>query len=160
CTGPAEYADRYVSPDSGSVKMAMAYSGMLNAGLAVVAKRRINADTVESSHLVGDVADKVCVITDDLTSTAGTLCAAADILKKAGAAKIYVVVSHCLLNDKGKKKLMSDTNIEQLITTDGVPRMDDLDGKIKILSVAPLLGEAIRRIHQGRSVSSLFRMKE
>ncbi len=149
-----------VSPDSGSVKMAMAYSGMLNAGLAVVAKRRINADTVESSHLVGDVADKVCVITDDLTSTAGTLCAAADILNKAGAAKIYVVVSHCLLNDKGKKKLMSDTNIKQLITTDGVPHMDDLDGKIKILSVAPLLGEAIRRIHQGRSVSSLFRMKE
>jgi len=149
-----------VSPDSGSVKMAMAYCNSLNAGLAVVAKRRINADTVASSHLVGEVEDKICVITDDLTSTAGTLCAAADILKKAGAAKIYVVVSHCLLNDKGKKKLMADTNIEQLITTDGVPHMDDLDGKVKILSVAPLLGEAIRRIHQGRSVSSLFRTKD
>ena len=149
-----------VSPDSGSVKMAMAYCGMLNAGLAVVAKRRINANTVASSHLVGEVKDKICVITDDLTSTAGTICAAADILKKAGAAKIYVVVSHCLLNDEGKKKLMAYTNIEQLITTDGVPHMDDLDGKVKILSVAPLLGEAIKRIHQGRSVSSLFRMKE
>ncbi len=149
-----------VSPDSGSVKMAMAYCEMLNAGLAVVAKRRINADTVASSHLVGEVEDKICIITDDLTSTAGTLCAAADILKKAGAAKIYAVVSHCLLNDAGKKKLMADTNIEQLITTDGVPHMDDLDGKVKILSVAPLLGEAIKRIHQGRSVSSLFRMKE
>jgi len=149
-----------VSPDSGSVKMAMAYCGDLNAGLAVVAKRRINADTVASSHLVGEVEDKVCVITDDLTSTAGTLCAAADILKKAGAAKIYVVVSHCLLNEKGKKKLSSDKNIVQLITTDGVPRVDSLDGKVKTLSVAPLLGEAIRRIHQGRSVSSLFRMKE
>jgi ribose-phosphate pyrophosphokinase len=149
-----------VSPDSGSVKMAMAYCGMLNAGLAVVAKRRINADTVASSHLVGDVEDKICIITDDLTSTAGTLCAAADILKEAGAAKIYVVVSHCLLNDEGKKKLMADTNIEQLITTDGVPHMNDLDGKVKILSIAPLLGEAIKRIHQGRSVSSLFRMKE
>jgi len=149
-----------VSPDSGSVKMAMAYCGMLNAGLAVVAKRRINADTVASSHLVGEVENKICVITDDLTSTAGTICAAADILKKAGAAKIYVVVSHCLLNDEGKKKLIAYTNIEQLITTDGVPHMDDLDGKVKILSVAPLLGEAIKRIHQGRSVSSLFRMKE
>ena len=149
-----------VSPDSGSVKMAMAYCGMMNAGLAVVAKRRINADTVASSHLVGDVKGKFCVITDDLTSTAGTICAAADILKKAGAAKIYVVVSHCLLNDKGKKKLLEDSSIEQLITTDGVPDMDDLDGKVKALSIAPLLGEAIRRIHEGRSVSSLFRMKE
>ena len=149
-----------VSPDSGSVKMATAYCDMLGVGLAVVAKRRINADTVASSHLVGDVENKTCVITDDLTSTAGTLCAAADILKKAGAAKIYVVVSHCLLNEKGKAKLLADNSIEQLITTDGVPDMDDLDGKVKILSIAPLLGEAIRRIHQGRSVSSLFRMKE
>ncbi|MDD5697213.1 MAG: ribose-phosphate pyrophosphokinase [Victivallaceae bacterium] len=149
-----------VSPDSGSVKMAMAYCGMLNAGLAVVAKRRLNADTVASSHLVGEVGGKICVITDDLTSTAGTICAAADILRDAGAARIYVVVSHCLLNEKGKQKLLENTSIEQLITTDGVPQTDDLDGKIKVLSVAPLLGEAIRRVHEGRSVSSLFRMKE
>lgn len=149
-----------VSPDSGSVKMATVYCDGLNGGLAVVAKRRIDADTVASLHLVGEVENKICVITDDLTSTTGTICAAADILKKAGAAKIYVVVSHCLLNDKGKKKLLSDTSIEQLITTDDVPHTDDLDGKVKILSVAPLLGEAIRRIHQGRSVSSLFKMNE
>jgi ribose-phosphate pyrophosphokinase len=149
-----------VSPDSGSVKMANAFCGMLNAGLAVVAKRRINADTVASSHLVGDVKGKTCIITDDLTSTAGTICAAADILKKAGASKIYVVVSHCLLNEKGKKKLLEDDSIEQLITTNGVPQPDDLDGKVKVLSVAPLLGEAIKRIHQGRSVSSLFKMQK
>ena len=82
---------------------------MLDAGLAVVAKRRINADTVASSHLVGDVKGKTCIITDDLTSTAGTICAAADILKKAGASKIYVVVSHCLLNDKGKRSFLKTT---------------------------------------------------
>lgn len=149
-----------VSPDSGSVKMANAYCGMLDAGLAVVAKRRINADTVASSHLVGEVKDKICIITDDLTSTASTICAAADILKKAGAAKIYVVVSHCLLNEQGKKQLSADTSIEQLITTNGVPHVDDLNGKIKVLNIAPLLGEAIRRIHQGRSVSSLFQTKK
>lgn len=78
-----------VAPDSGSAKMAMNYGDMLEAGFAVVTKRRINATTVASSHLVGDVKDKNCVITDDLTSTAGTLCAAAKILKANGAAKIY-----------------------------------------------------------------------
>lgn len=145
-----------VAPDSGSTKMAMAYCDMLGAGFAVVAKRRINATTVASSHLVGDVKGKVCVITDDLTSTCGTLCAAAKILKTNGAAKVYCAVSHCLLNDAGKKKLLDTPEIEQLITTDAIPQDDDLGGKIKVLSVAPLLGEAIRRVHDGKSVSSLF----
>ncbi len=145
-----------VAPDSGSTKMAMSYGDMLNGGFAVVAKRRINATTVASSHLVGDVRDKVCVLTDDLTSTCGTLCAAAKILKANGAAKVYAAVTHCLLNDDGKRRLMETPEIEQLITTDAVPQTDDLGGKIKVVSVAPLLGEAIRRIHDGKSVSSLF----
>jgi ribose-phosphate pyrophosphokinase len=149
-----------VSPDSGSVKMAMAYCDMLNAGLAVVAKRRIDADSVASSHLVGDVKGKVCVVTDDLTSTAGTICAAADILKNAGAKKVYVAVSHCLLSEKGQRKILENDSIEQLITTDCVPIDNVLDGKIKILSIAPLLGEAIKRIHEGKSVSSLFKIKK
>ncbi|QSH42582.1 ribose-phosphate pyrophosphokinase [Lentisphaerota bacterium ZTH] len=149
-----------VSPDSGSVKMAMAYCDSLDAGLAVVAKRRIDADSVASSHLVGEVKDKICVITDDLTSTAGTICAAADILKNKGAKKVYVAVSHCLLNDKGREKLLASESIEELITTDGVPVENHLDGKVKVLSVAPLLGEAIKRIHEGKSVSSLFQIKK
>lgn len=86
----------------------MSYGDMLEAGFAVVTKRRINATTVASSHLVGDVRDKVCVITDDLTSTAGTLCAAAKILKANGAARIYCAVSHCILNESGKEKLLGD----------------------------------------------------
>ena len=122
----------------------------------MVTKRRINATTVASSHLVGDVKDKICVITDDLTSTAGTLCAAAKILKANGAAKVYAAVSHCMLNDSGKEKLLATPEIEQLVTTDAVPVIDDLGGRIKVISVAPLLGEAIRRIHDGKSVSSLF----
>ena len=145
-----------VAPDSGSAKMAMNYGDMLEAGFAVVTKRRINATTVASSHLVGDVKGRICVITDDLTSTAGTLCAAAKILKANGAAKVYCAVSHCLLSDIGKEKLLATPEIEQVITTDAVPIVDDLGGKIKVVSIAPLLGEAIRRIHDGKSVSSLF----
>ncbi len=148
-----------VAPDSGSTKMAMTYGDMLEAGFAVVTKRRINATTVASSHLVGDVKDRICVITDDLTSTCGTLCAAAKILKEHGAAKVYAAVSHCLLNDKGREKLLATPEIEQLVTTDAVPITETLNGKIKVISVAPLLGEAIRRIHDGKSVSSLFYIK-
>ena len=145
-----------VAPDSGSTKMAMKYGDMLQAGFAVVTKRRINATTVASSHLVGDVKDRICVITDDMTSTAGTLCAAAKILKTHGAAKIYAAVSHCLLNEKGVEKLLATPEIEQIITTDAVPNINDVGGRIKVVSIAPLLGEAIKRIHDGKSVSSLF----
>ncbi len=145
-----------VAPDSGSAKMAMMYSDMLQAGFAVVTKRRIDAVHVASSHLVGEVKDRICVITDDLTSTAGTLCAAAKILKANGAAKVYAAVSHCLLNDAGRQKLVDTPEIEQLITTDAVPVTETMNGRIKVVSIAPLLGEAIRRIHEGKSVSSLF----
>lgn len=145
-----------VAPDSGSAKMAMHYSDLLDAGFAVVAKRRINATTVASSHLVGDVKDRICVITDDLTSTAGTLCAAARILKEKGAAKVYASVSHCLLDAKGKERLISETAIEQLVTTDAVPITDTCNGKIRVVSVAPLFGEAISRVHDGKALHTLF----
>ncbi|OGV50733.1 MAG: ribose-phosphate pyrophosphokinase [Lentisphaerae bacterium GWF2_44_16] len=148
-----------VSPDSGSVKMATAYCDMLNAGLAVVAKRRIDAKAVASSHLVGEVEGRTCVITDDLTSTAGTLVAAAELLKKEGAKEIYAAISHCLLNERGRA-LISSSCIKEILTTDAVPVSDTCGGKVKVYSVAPLLGEAIKRIHEGESVSSLFKIKE
>ncbi len=148
-----------VAPDSGSVKMAQAYSDMLNAGLAVVSKRRIDAVAVESSHLVGDVEGKSCVITDDLTSTAGTLIAAANLLMKKGAKEVFAAVSHCLLSKEGEKRLEASC-IKELITTDAVP-IPELSSchKIKVLSVANLLGDAIQCIHKGESVSSLFDVK-
>ncbi len=148
-----------VSPDSGSVKMAHAYADMLGAGFAVVAKRRISADKVESSHLVGDVKGRDCVLVDDLTTTAGTLVRAAERLKEAGADRIFAAVSHCCLVEKGMEALLNSC-ITELVTTDSIPLDTNFtNGRVKVLSVAGLLAEAIRRIHEGRSVSSLFKME-
>ena len=144
-----------VSPDSGSVKMAHSFADKLNCGFAVVAKRRVNATTVESSHLVGDIKGRDCVICDDLTTTAGTLCGAAELLKREGANKVYAIVSHCLLTEVGRERVKNSA-IEQLITTNTVPHADAEDFRIHTLCVAPLLAEAIKRIHEGESVSSLF----
>lgn len=148
-----------VAPDSGSAKMGMYYGDLLHAGFAVVAKRRISGDSVASSHLVGEVENKICVITDDMTSTCGTLAAAANILKERGARKIYAAVTHCMLGEAGKKRLL-DSPIEQLITTDTIPQDDTLNGRLEVVSMAPILGEAIQRIHDGKSVSSLFYVRD
>ena len=149
-----------VSPDSGSVKMAHSYADRLNCGFAVVAKRRVSASVVESSHLVGDVAGRDCIICDDMTSTCGTLCAAADLLKKEGAQNVYAVVTHCLLTDAGVEKLEKSA-ITQLITTDSVPyQASRASDKVHAVSIAPLLAQAIKRIHFGESVSDLFRYSE
>ncbi|MCK5803617.1 MAG: ribose-phosphate pyrophosphokinase [Lentisphaeria bacterium] len=148
-----------VSPDSGSVKMAHAYADMLGCGIAIVAKRRICADQVMSTHLVGDVSGRNCVLVDDLTTTAGTLAAAADRLKEAGANHIYAAVSHCCLTEQGLKRLGA-SQIDEMVTTDSIPLAEpDANSKIRVLSVAPLLGEAIRRIHENQSVSSLFQLE-
>jgi ribose-phosphate pyrophosphokinase len=146
-----------VSPDSGGVKMAQAYSDMLGAGLAVVSKRRIDATSVESSHLVGEVQDRTCILTDDMTTTTGTLIAAANLLKNNGAKEVYATVSHCLINSIGREKLRNSP-IKELITTNGVPVENDCEGRIKVLSIAGLLAKAIKYINEGSSVSSLFKV--
>jgi ribose-phosphate pyrophosphokinase len=145
-----------VAPDSGSVKMAHAYGSALGAGLAVIAKRRTDALTVESSHLVGDVKGRTCLIIDDLTSTAGTLIAGANLLKKEGANRVIAATSHCLMNDLGIEKLEGSI-IEELYSTDSVPEIVGKSKKLKIVSIAPIMAEAIRRIHAGGSLSSLFK---
>lgn len=147
-----------VAPDVGSVKMAQLYSDILECAFALVAKRRIDARNVQASHLVGDVENRDCVLVDDLTTTAGTLIEAARKLRENGAQRIFAAVSHCSLTAEGYKRL-EDSCITELVTTDSVPVPYDKDGsKVRVLSVANLLGEAIRRIHEARSVSSLFRM--
>ena len=147
-----------VSPDVGGIKMAHAFSQFLGVGLAIVAKRRKSATEVESMTVIGEIRGKNVLMTDDLTETAGTLTTAASLLKKRGAKKIYACVSHTLLNDMGVQRLKK-SKIDELITTDTVlrPAIDKV--KITTLSVAGLLGEAIKRIHSNSSVTSLFEFK-
>ena len=147
-----------VSPDVGGLKMAHAYSQTLEAGLAIVAKRRKSATEVESMAVIGDIKGKNILLVDDLTETAGTLTSAAALLKKKGARQILACVSHAILNDVGIARLRK-SGIDELITTDTVQR-PAIDGvKIVTLSVAGLLGEAIKRIHNNSSVNSLFEFK-
>jgi len=147
-----------VSPDVGGLKMAHAYSQVLESGLAIVAKRRKNASEVESMAIIGEVRGKNVLMVDDLTETAGTLTAAATLLGKKGAKKIFACVSHAILNDVGIDRLRK-SDIDELITTDTVLR-PAIDGvNITTLSVAGLLGEAIKRIHCNSSVTSLFEFK-
>ena len=107
--------------------------------------------------MVGDVKGCNTVLVDDMTSTAGTLTAAAKLLEKAGAASIRAAVSHSLLNCKGVERL-NESPIVELVTTDSVPARCETGKKVKVLSVAELLSEAIRRIHDNNSVTSLFRI--
>ena len=147
-----------VSPDVGGLKMAYAYSQFLDTELAIVAKRRKSASEVESMGIIGDVDGRNILLVDDLTETAGTLTQAAALLRKNGAKQILACVSHALLNDTGIERLRK-SNIDELITTDTVCR-PVIDGvNITTLSVAGLLGEAIKRIHSNSSVTSLFEFK-
>jgi ribose-phosphate pyrophosphokinase len=147
-----------VSPDAGGIKMAHAYAQTLAAELAIVAKRRKSATEVESMAVIGEIEGKNVLLVDDLTETAGTLTAAATILKSKGAKRIMACVSHAVLNDTGIERLRNSA-IDELITTDTVQR-PAIDGvKITTLSVAGLLGEAIKRIHSNSSVNSLFEFK-
>ena len=147
-----------VSPDVGGLKMAHAYSQTLDASLAIVAKRRKSATEVESMAVIGDIKGKNVLMVDDLTETAGTLTSAAALLKKKGAKTILACVSHAILNEQGIERLRK-SSIDELITTDTVQR-PPIDGvKITTLSVANLLGEAIKRINTNSSVTSLFEFK-
>jgi ribose-phosphate pyrophosphokinase len=148
-----------VSPDVGGLKMASAYSDALGASLAIVPKNRKSATEVESLHIIGDVEGKHVLIVDDLTETAGTLTSAAALLKKHGALTIYAGVSHAVLSDMAIDRLKK-SDIEELITTNSVPVRCDEGCNIKVLCIAELLGEGIKRIHNDESVSSLFEINE
>lgn len=148
-----------VSPDVGGVKMASAYAQALGAGLAIVVKRRKTSTEIEPVAVIGDVRDRNVIIVDDLTETAGTLCGAAEILRAEGARDIFAGVSHAVLTDLAVERLRN-SKIKELITTDSVPVPVSEESRVKVLSVARLLGEGIRRIHDDESVSSLFRINQ
>ena len=145
-----------VSPDVGGVKMARSYADVLGAELAIVAKQRISATVVEPMKLIGEVEGRDAIIVDDMTETAGTLCAAAETLKSNGAGRIFAGVSHAVLGNLGCERIM-DSAIDELITTNSTPPPPDAcRTKVTSLDIAGHLGEAILRIHNGKSVSSLF----
>ncbi len=144
-----------VSPDIGGVKMVSAYANMFHAPLAIVAKKRKTGSDVEVLNVVGDVREKNVLMVDDLTETAGTLTRAAEALKAKGAKKVYAAVSHAVLSPMAVARLRKSKLVE-LVTTDTVPHTPVRGFKVTELSVAPLLAEAIKRIHGGESVSSLF----
>ncbi len=142
-----------VSPDVGGVKMARAYADALGAELAIVAKHRVNATRVEAMNVIGDVNGRDVLLVDDMTETAGTLVAAADILGIHGARRIYAGVSHAILGELAHRRI-SESDIEEVVTTDSVPQA--AGPKVQVVGIGPLLGEAIRRIHGGQSITSLF----
>jgi ribose-phosphate pyrophosphokinase len=145
------------SPDVGGMKMAAAYADVLGAALGLVAKKRKSATTVEAMSVVGDVTGCDVLLVDDITETAGTLTAAAKILREHGAMKITAAVSHCVLNDVALERLKSGL-IDELITTNSTP-VDPKGLPITVLSIAKLLGQAIIRINSNESVTGLFRIK-
>lgn len=142
-----------VSPDVGGIKMTHAYAKALKAPMAIVAKNRVSADEVEALNVIGDVNGKNILLVDDLTETAGTLTAAAELLLKHGAKDIYAGVSHAVLGDKGHSRI-SKSPIRELFSTNSTPQARG--DKVTTLDIAPLLAQAIKRIHDNESVTSLF----
>jgi ribose-phosphate pyrophosphokinase len=145
-----------VSPDVGGIKMARAYAKRLGAGLAIVDKRRIDDVQAEVMHIMGDVEGKNVIIVDDIVATAGSLAEAANALKKNGAKDIYAAITHPVLSGPALERI-AGAPIKELAVTDTIPLSDGKKIKnITQLSVAPLFGEAIRRIHNEETISALF----
>jgi ribose-phosphate pyrophosphokinase len=144
-----------VSPDVGGIKMARAYAKRLNADLAIVDKRRSGPTEIEAMHVIGEVKDRNVILVDDMISTATSITEAARVCRKKGARDIYICGTHAVLAGKAVEKLQK-APVKEVVVTDTIP----LDGKefsnLRVLSIANLLGEAIRRIHHSESVSSLF----
>ncbi|MFH1202578.1 MAG: ribose-phosphate pyrophosphokinase [Candidatus Omnitrophota bacterium] len=145
-----------VSPDVGGIKMARAYAKRLGVQLAIVDKRRISPDKAEVMNILGEVKGARVVIVDDLIATGGSLIEATEALKKAGAKEIYAAISHGVLSGNAFS-IIDKSPLKQLLITDTIPLKDSKKHpRIKVLSVAGLLAEAIKRIHNEESVSCLF----
>lgn len=146
-----------ISPDAGGVERARAFAKRLGTSLAIIDKRREEMNVAKAMHIIGDVKGKVALIVDDLIDTAGTLIEATNALVSAGAVEVHACCSHPVLSGPAHERIINSP-IKSVISTNSIPMQGALTGnhKIKILSIAPLLGEAILRIHSESSVSSLF----
>jgi len=147
----------FVSPDAGGTERTRAYAKRMEADLAIVDKRRERANVSEVMNVIGDIEGRDCVILDDMIDTAGTLTNAAKALKDKGARSVTAAASHGVLSGPAIERI-ADSVLEEVVVSDTIPLRDEAiaTGKFKVVSVSKLLGEAIKRIHNGDSVSSLF----
>ena len=159
-----EYIKKYfgdnitmVSPDAGRVKQTEKYSNNLGVDMAIIHKLRSGKNKAKATTIIGDVMGKHCVINDDMIDTGGTICSAADLLKKNGATRVSVVATHGIFSDGGLFKIAS-SGIDDIAITNTIPLPDNLPKnlKIELISVTELVGSSIRAIHQNESVSKLF----
>jgi len=144
-----------VSPDAGGVERARNFAKNLSADLAIVDKRRPRVNEAEIMNVIGEVNGKTAIILDDMVDTAGTLVKVAKAIKDKGAVRVMAACSHAILSGNAREKILNSV-LEELVTTDSVPREQNGKDKIVTLSVAALLAEAISRVHNNESVSSLF----
>lgn len=144
-----------VSPDVGGIKMARAYAKRLNAGLAIVDKRRSGPTEIEVMHVIGEVKGRNVILVDDMISTATSITEAAKVCRDEGAKDIYICGTHAVLAGKAVEKLQK-APVKEVVVTDTIPTEGKEFPKLRVLSIANLLGEAIRRIHHSESVSTLF----
>ena len=145
------------SPDVGGIKMARAYAKRLGAPLAIVDKRRESPEKTEVMHILGEVKGKNVVIVDDIIATAGSLVEAIEALRKEGVKDVYAAVSHGILSGEALARIKKCDALKELVITDSIPLSKEKQtSKIKVVTVAPLLAEAIRRIHDEESISCLF----
>ena len=146
-----------VSPDAGGVERARAYAKPLKADLAIIDKKRERANESDVMHIIGDVKGKICLLIDDMVDTAGTLTNGAAALREAGATKVAACCTHAVLSGPAISRI-TNSPLEEMVVTDTIPLKGDANmcKKITVLSVAPLLGEAIKRIYSHESVSELF----
>ncbi|MCP3942705.1 MAG: ribose-phosphate pyrophosphokinase [Desulfobacteraceae bacterium] len=146
-----------VSPDAGGVERARAYAKRINAGLAIVDKRRSAPNQAKAMAIIGDVQDKIAIIIDDMADTAGTLTEAASVIREKGAKEVHAYCTHPVLSGPAIDRINS-SSLSSLVATDTIPLSEEAKkcDKIKTLSIAKLVGEAIMRSYRGDSVNSLF----
>lgn len=145
-----------VSPDVGRAKAAKKFSSMLDCDLAIMHKDRPKHNQAEITALIGDVTDKICILNDDMIDTAGSLAAAAATLKAKGAKKVYACATHGLFSGPAYERI-ENSIIEEVVVTDAVPvPLERQNGKVKVLSVGPLVAQTINRVYTNGCVSQLF----
>ncbi len=146
-----------IAPDAGGVERARAFAKRLDANLAIIDKRRVRPNEVAEMQIIGEIDGRIAVIVDDLVDTAGTLCAAAQAVRRAGGPLVIAAATHAVLSGPAIERLAASA-LDEIVVTDTIPLRPEAArlAKLRVLSVAPLLGEAIRRTHEEDSISSLF----